>query len=115
MKILIAGSHGMIGSVVAPYLISQGHEIVRLVRHSPNPSEISWDPDAGIIDPNDLEGFDGVINLASMPWPPRWTETAKQKIRNNRLATNGLLAENLAICSNKPQVLICSSVMMKKP
>jgi len=111
MKILIAGSNGMIGSVVAPYLISQGHEVVRLVRHSPNLSEISWDPDAGIIDSKGLEGFDGVINLATMPWPSRWTETAKKKIRNNRLATNGLLAENLAICSNKPQVLICSSGM----
>ena len=111
MKILIAGSNGMIGSVVAPYLISQGHEVVRLVRHSPNLSEISWDPDAGIIDSKGLEGFDGVINLATMPWPSRWTETAKKKIRNNRLATNGLLAENLAKCKNKPQVLICSSGM----
>jgi len=111
MKILIAGSNGMIGSVVAPYLISQGHEVVRLVRHSPNLSEISWDPDAGVIDSKGLEGFDGVINLATMPWPARWTETAKQKIRNNRLATNGLLAENLAKCKHKPQVLICSSGM----
>jgi uncharacterized protein len=111
MKILLAGSNGMIGSAVVPYLISQGHEVVRLVRHSPNSSDISWDPDAGIIDSKGLEGFDGVINLATMPWPARWTKTAKQKIRNNRLATNGLLAENLAKCRNKPQVLICSSGM----
>ena len=111
MKILMAGSSGMIGSVVTPYLMCQGHEVVRLVRHSPNSREISWDPDAGIIDPNDLEGFDGVINLATMPWPVRWTENAKLKIRNNRLATNGLLAEKLAKCKNKPQVLICSSGM----
>ena len=69
MKILIAGSNGMIGSVVAPYLISQGHEVIRLARHSPNSREISWDPDAGMIDSNGLEGFDGVINLATLPWP----------------------------------------------
>jgi uncharacterized protein len=111
MKILIAGSSGMIGSVVAPYLINQGHEVVRLVRHSPNSGEISWDPDAVSIDPSDLEGFDSVVNLATMPWPARWTETAKQKIRKNRLATNGLLASNLAKCKNKPEVLICSSGM----
>jgi uncharacterized protein len=111
MKILIAGSNGMIGSAVAPYLMGQGHEVVRLVRHSPNSSEISWDADAGIINPNDLEGFEAVINLATMPWPARWTATAKQKIRNNRLATNSVLAENLAKCKNKPQVLICSSGM----
>jgi nucleoside-diphosphate-sugar epimerase len=32
MKILIAGSNGMIGSAVAAYLASQGHEVNRLVR-----------------------------------------------------------------------------------
>jgi uncharacterized protein len=111
MKILMAGSNGMIGSVVTPYLMCQGHEVVRLVRHSPNSSEISWDPDAGMIDSKGLEGFDGVINLATIRWPSKWTETAKQKIRNNRLATNGLLANNLAKCKHKPQILICSSGM----
>jgi len=111
MKILIAGSSGMIGSVVAPYLISQGHEVVRLVRHLPNSGEIVWDPDTASINPSDLEGFDGIINLATMPWPVRWTATAKQRMRNNRLATNELLARNLAKCQNKPKVLICSSGM----
>lgn len=111
MKILIAGSSGMIGSAVEPFLLSQGHEVVRLVRHSPDVNEVAWDPDAGFIDSNGLEGFDGVINLATMPWPSKWTESAKQSIRNNRLATNGLLAGNLANCKNKPKVLICSSGM----
>ena len=35
MKILIAGASGMIGSAVAPYLASQGHEVIRLVRREP--------------------------------------------------------------------------------
>jgi uncharacterized protein (TIGR01777 family) len=41
----------------------------------------------------------------------RWTGKAKQKIRLNRLATNRLLAEALAGCEHKPQVLICASGM----
>jgi uncharacterized protein (TIGR01777 family) len=41
----------------------------------------------------------------------RWTGKAKQKIRANRLATNGLLAESLAGCAHKPRVLICASGM----
>ncbi|MFZ0531561.1 MAG: TIGR01777 family oxidoreductase [Anaerolineales bacterium] len=111
MKILIAGSSGMIGSAVVPYLVSQVHEIIRLVRHEAGAGEVFWDPDAGKIDSAGLEGFDGVINLATMQWPGRWTTSAKQKIRANRLATNGLLAENLAKCNKKPKILICSSGM----
>ena len=101
----------MIGSTVAPYLASQGHEVIRLVRHEAGVGEVYWDPDTGKIDAAGLEGFDGVINLATMPWPARWTAAAKQKIHANRLATNGLLAENLAKCNRKPTILICCSGM----
>ena len=78
MKILIAGSNGMIGSAVTRHLIECGHEVVRLVRHKPGPGEVWWNPDAGEIDTAGLEGFDGVVHLASMPWPMRWTAKAKQ-------------------------------------
>ncbi len=40
-----------------------------------------------------------------------WTGKAKQKIRAKRLATNRLLAESLAGCKHKPQVMICASGM----
>jgi uncharacterized protein len=111
MKILVAGSNGMVGSAVTRHLIESGHEVVRLVRRKPGPGEIWWNPDAGEIDAAGLEGFDGVIHLASMPWPMRWTGKAKQKILANRLATNRLLTESLAGCEHKPQVLICASGM----
>ena len=111
MKILIAGSHGMIGSAVTEHLMECGYQVVRLVRHAPGPEEVWWDPDAGKIEAEDLEGFDGVIHLATMPWPMRWTAKAKQKIRSNRLTTNRLLAESLAGCVRKPGVLICASGM----
>ena len=111
MKILIAGSNGMVGSAVTRHLIESGHEVVRLVRHTPGPGEVWWDPDAGKIDSAGLGGFDGVVHLASLPWPMRWTGKAKQRIRLNRLATNRLLAESLAGCAHKPRVLICASGM----
>jgi uncharacterized protein len=111
MKILIAGSSGMIGSALVPYLSSQGHQVISLVRRQPTPGEVFWDPDNGSIDCAGLEGVDGVVNVATMPWPARWTKAAKQKIRANRLAVNDILAENLANCLQKPKVLICSSGM----
>lgn len=111
MRILFAGSSGMIGSAVMPYLIQSGHEVVRLVRRETGNGEVFWDPDAGKIDSDDIEGFDAVVHLASMPWPMRWTRKAKQKIYLNRLATNSLLAKSLAACKHKPKVLICASGM----
>jgi len=111
MKILIAGSNGLIGSAVTRHLIERGHEVVRLVRHTAGSGEVWWDPDAGGIDTTGLEGFDGVIHLATTPWPMRWTAKAKNMLRLNRLTTNRLLAQSLAGCAHKPQVLICASGM----
>jgi uncharacterized protein len=111
MKILIAGSNGMIGSAVTRHLMESNYEVIRLVRHKPGPGEVWWNPDTGEIDQASLEGFDGVVHLASVPWPMRWTDKAKQKLRANRLTTNRLLAESLAGCERKPSVLICASGM----
>ena len=101
----------MIGSALAPYLASQGHEVVRLVRREPGAGEVRWDPDAGTIDAAGLEGFDGVVHVASMPWPARWTSEAKKQMRANRIVTNSLLAETLASRRRKPRVLVCASGM----
>ena len=111
MKILIAGSHGMIGSAVTPYLVACGYQVTCLVRATPGPGEVWWDPDKVEIDTSSLEGFDGVVHLASIPWPMRWTTKAKEKIRANHLGTNRLLATSLAGCAHKPRVLICASGM----
>lgn len=111
MKILIAGSNGMLGSAVTRHLIESGHEVVCLVRHTPGPGQVWWDPDAGQIDAAGLEGFEAVVHLASMPWPMLWTSKVKQKLLANRLGTNRLLAESLARCEHKPRVLVCASGM----
>jgi len=109
MKVLISGSHGMIGSAVTRHLLEKDHEVVRLVRCTPGRNEIWWDPDAGEIHTDGLDGFDGVINLATTPWPMRWTAKVKHKMSANRTETNRLLAEALAQCERKPSVLICAS------
>ena len=92
MKILIAGSNGMIGSAVTRLLFQQGHQVIRLVRREPREGEVYWNPDAGKIDIAGIEGFDAVVHLATMPWPMRWTQKAKQALRSNRLASNRLIA-----------------------
>ena len=58
MKILIAGSNGLIGSAATRHLTECGHEVIRLVRKEPGSGEVYWDPDAGKIDAAGIEGFD---------------------------------------------------------
>lgn len=108
MRILIAGAGGMIGSSVARYLASRGDTVVPLVRRAPAPGEVRWDPDAGTIDKDGLEAFDGVVHVASLP-QARWTSDFVKRWRNNHVGTNRLLAENLARCEQKPLVWVSAS------
>ena len=41
----------------------------------------------------------------------RWTAKFKQQMLDNRIAVNSLLAQTLAGCQHKPQVLVCASGM----
>jgi len=111
MRVLVAGAGGLIGSAVAGHFASNGHDVVRLVRHAPGPGEVRWDPDGGTIDVAGLEGFDAVIDVATMPWPTRWTAAAKQCIHDNRVGSYRLLAEALAARRRKPEVFVCASGM----
>ena len=63
MKILISGSAGLVGSALTFDLISDGHQVHRLVR-SDKEEGIFWDPMTPISDRNSLEGFDAVVHLA---------------------------------------------------
>ena len=60
---------GLIGSVVTRELTARGHEVHRLVRREPGPGEVRWDPDAGTIDAEGLEGFGAVMDVASTRAP----------------------------------------------
>src|SRR5512146_2273354 len=62
MRILIAGSHGMVGSAVTRHLTACSYEVFRLVRQTPGSCEVWWEPDKGKIDTAGLEGFDGVLH-----------------------------------------------------
>lgn len=109
MRVIVAGAGGLLGSAVARDLRANGHEVVRLVRHEPGAGEVRWDPDGGTIDHGGLEGFDAAVDVATMPWPARWTSAAKKRMRDNRVGSYGLLAEALAARTARPRVLVCAS------
>ena len=112
MKILISGSHGLIGSALIELLTTDGHEVIRLVRHQPTSggSEVEWHPNKGLIDSAQLEGLDAVVHLAGEGIASgRWTEEKKRAILESRVKGTGLLANSLAKLARPPSVFVSAS------
>lgn len=118
MKIAIAGSSGLVGSTLIPFLLTGGHQVIRLVRKA-GPSistdgttSVMWNPDKDELNASDLEGIDAVINLAGEGIADkRWTEDRKKRILDSRIKGTSLLASTLAQLKQKPKVLFSASAI----
>lgn len=110
-RVAITGASGMVGTALAAFLSSGGHEVHRLVRRPARHGqrEIFWNPDSGEIDAASLEGFDAVVHLAGTTVATRWTERAMRDIRESRVKGTSLLARTLAGLSRPPRMLISAS------
>ena len=114
MKILISGSHGLVGKALTHSLTDDSHEVVRLVRreHNLGAPEVAWYPDQGRIDAAHLEGIEAVIHLAGDNIAAgRWTAEKKRIIRESRVRGTTLLSETLASLSRPPSVFISASAI----
>ena len=110
MIIAIAGASGLVGKALTPLLEADAHDIVRLVRNSPKAGEVEWHPNQDAIEPDKLEGFEAIINLAGENIAEgRWTEEKKKKIHDSRVHGTHLLSEAIAKLMNKPRVFLCAS------
>jgi uncharacterized protein (TIGR01777 family) len=119
MRFAITGSTGFIGSALTRSLLADGHDVIRLVRPGATVGAwgdgsrgIPWDPAAGTIDRQALEGVDGVVHLAGAGvGDRRWTAAYKAQILESRRLGTTLLAETLAGLSRKPRVLVSASAV----
>lgn len=98
MRILVAGSSGLIGTALVTQLRAAGHEVRRLVRRRPSaPDERGWDPSAGRVDDDALDGVDAVVNLCGAGLgDKRWSAERKKELRASRLGPTAVLAEAVA-------------------
>ena len=114
MKILVSGSHGLVGKAAIKSLTNDGHEVVRLVRHQPivGDPEIWWDPSEGRIDRERLEGHEVVVHLAGESIASgRWSSEKKRSILESRVKGTLLLSEALARLSRPPSVFLSASAI----
>jgi uncharacterized protein (TIGR01777 family) len=114
MKILVSGSHGLVGKALTSSLTEDGHEVVRLVRRERafGSPEVEWYPDQRRIEASHLEGIDAVVHLAGDNIAAgRWTTQKKRIIRESRVQGTALLSETLASLSRPPSVFISASAI----
>ena len=98
MRVVVAGSSGLIGTALVAHLRETEHEVLRLVRRAPKaPDERGWDPPAGRIDDGTFDGVDAVINLNGVGIADRpWSGSRKQLIRDSRNVPTEVLAGAVA-------------------
>jgi uncharacterized protein (TIGR01777 family) len=113
MKVAITGSSGLVGQALVPFLQASGHEVLRIVRHTPrSKGELHWDPARGEVDGPGLEGTGAVVHLAGENLADgRWTAAKKLRLQTSRIGPTRLLAETLAGLACKPMVLVSASAV----
>src|SRR6266436_7510527 len=118
MKVLIAGSTGLVGTALVHALAKDGHTVCCLVRpESVRKSgahegfDVAWNPATGELG-GAAVGADAVVNLAGASIAEgRWTEKRKAELRSSRVDVTRVLIEALGKMNVKPAVLISASAI----
>lgn len=98
MKVVIAGSSGLIGTALVAALRRDGHDVVRLVRRPVAArDEFTWHPARAELDARALRGADAVVNLCGAGLGQRrWTGSFKQELRDSRITPTDVLSTEAA-------------------
>ena len=120
MRVVVTGATGLIGSALVRALRERGDVPVALARDADSARaklgegvEVhAWAAPDRESPPHDaLAGAGGVVHLLGEPIDQRWTEQAKQRIRDSRVRSTTLLAEALTEmpAEQRPGVLVSQS------
>ncbi|MFA6287029.1 MAG: TIGR01777 family oxidoreductase [Opitutaceae bacterium] len=112
MKFLIAGASGLVGRALIPFLQTQGHTVVRLVRRPVQATdEVFWDPAKGELSAEAMRGVDVVINLSGEGIADaRWSAGRKEVILRSRVDSTRTLVQAMGrMTRHRPFVFISGS------
>lgn len=112
-RVLISGASGMIGSVLVPFLETQGWLVDRLVRREARQDrEIRWDPVATTIEWPDNYHCDAVIHLAGANIAEgRWTAERRETLVRSRIESTRTLVNGLRQLPQLPAVFLSGSAI----
>lgn len=113
MHLLITGGTGLIGQHLIPRLLALGHQVSVVTRDVASAREkldarvALW---SGLNQQTDLNGIDGIINLAGEPIADkRWTAQHKQQLCESRWQITEQLVSLIHASSQPPQFLLSGS------
>src|SRR4051812_7660898 len=107
-KIVLPGGSGLLGSILAPFLVGCGYEVVILSRRSA-PFAIAtairvvpWD--GRTLGPwqRELEGAAAIINLAGRSVDCRYSQRNRRIIFDSRILSTRVLGQAIARCARPP-------------
>lgn len=118
MKILVAGSSGLVGTALAGALTRDGHTVCRLIRPqsvavsaAKTGFDVAWNPATGELGGAGV-GADAVVNLAGASIAEgRWSAERKALLRSSRIETTRALVTALAKMNARPRVLVSASAI----
>lgn len=112
MRIAVSGASGLIGKALVTLLRETNHQVIRLVRGSPGPGELFWDPSDAMLDSQSWPSFDAVVHLAGENLASgRWTKRRMGLIRDSRVVGTAALSRAIARTPTRPTVLISASAV----
>jgi uncharacterized protein (TIGR01777 family) len=120
VRVAVTGATGTIGSALVKDLLARGDEVVALTRDPESAREklgesisaVRWGKPAAEPAPADaLSGCDAVVHLLGEPVDQRWTDEARQEIRNSRVFATRYLIAGLREADPRPKVLVSQSAI----
>ena len=118
MKLVITGASGFIGTALCQQLLQQGHTLTLFTRGAPREPNTGvkrwhhWTPGTLRDWDSELDGVDGVINLAGEPIAEiKWSATQRRRLEKSRVDSTHVLVQGCAKAKLTPKFLINASAV----
>ena len=118
MKIFVTGGTGFVGRTLIRHLVTKGHEMIILSRHTSKtpaiPEKVSYikgDPTLEGPWQNEVSHCDAIINLAGASIFCRWTKSKKKQIMDSRILTTRNIVKALAPRKGKKTLFLSTSAV----
>jgi uncharacterized protein (TIGR01777 family) len=122
MRVVVTGATGTIGRSLVSSLLARGEDVVALSRDAQRVRSAfgdgvephTWSNPMAEPPPQDaLAGADAVVHLLGEPIAQRWTDEAKEAIRESRVASTRYLVSGLTALAagDRPRTLLSQSAV----